>query len=197
MFPLGSVLVPHQVLPLQVFEPRYLAMVERCLERDRRFGVVLIERGWEVGGGDVRFATGTVATIEHVEPVGDGRLALVAVGGERLRVREWRPDDPYPLAEVELRGPDSATPDPEAELVALADAWSRLLDVVRARGTEVPPFPPLAPDPVAAAWQLLTWAPITPLDTYTALAEDDPEARIARVIAMLADVTELLALGGP
>ncbi|MET1002223.1 MAG: LON peptidase substrate-binding domain-containing protein, partial [Acidimicrobiia bacterium] len=51
MFPLGSVLFPHALLPLHVFEPRYRVMMRHCLEGDKEFGVVLIERGSEVGGG--------------------------------------------------------------------------------------------------------------------------------------------------
>lgn len=54
MFPLGSVLLPGSPLPLQVFEPRYRAMLDDCLAGDQRFGVVLIERGFEVGGGEQR-----------------------------------------------------------------------------------------------------------------------------------------------
>ncbi|HEX5095168.1 MAG TPA: LON peptidase substrate-binding domain-containing protein, partial [Acidimicrobiia bacterium] len=55
MFPLGTVLFPHALLPLQVFEPRYRVMMRNLLDGEREFGVVLIERGSEVGGGDVRF----------------------------------------------------------------------------------------------------------------------------------------------
>ena len=64
MFPLGKVLVPGEVLPLHVFEPRYRQLVVDLLAADDRppeFGVVLIERGWEVGGGDARTDIGTVA----------------------------------------------------------------------------------------------------------------------------------------
>ena len=63
MFPLGSVLLPGVVMPLHIFEPRYRALARRCLEGDRRFGVVLIERGSEVGGGDVRCGVGTRAEV--------------------------------------------------------------------------------------------------------------------------------------
>ena len=63
MFPLGNVLFPHAQLPLHVFEPRYRALAETCLAGDGEFGVVLIERGSEVGGGDTRFSIGTVARI--------------------------------------------------------------------------------------------------------------------------------------
>ena len=66
MFPLGTVLFPHGVLPLRVFEPRYRLMIAHCLEQDARFGVVLIERGSEVGGGDTRFHVGTVAQIVYL-----------------------------------------------------------------------------------------------------------------------------------
>ena len=58
MFPLGTVLFPHAPLPLHIFEPRYRALVQECIDGDGEFGVVLIERGFEVGGGDTRFGTG-------------------------------------------------------------------------------------------------------------------------------------------
>ena len=81
MFPLGTVLVPAPPLPLHVFEPRYRALVDDCLDGDREFGVVLIERGSEVGGGDVRFDIGVHrASIEHAEQTPDGRWALVCDG---------------------------------------------------------------------------------------------------------------------
>jgi len=59
MFPLGTVLLPRAHLPLHIFEERYRALARDCLAGDRSFGVVLIERGQEVGGGDVRFSVGT------------------------------------------------------------------------------------------------------------------------------------------
>ena len=63
MFPLGSVLVPGMVLRLHVFEPRYRDLVAVCLDGDRTFGSVLIDRGSEVGGDDVRGLVGTAAVI--------------------------------------------------------------------------------------------------------------------------------------
>ncbi len=58
MFPLGTVLFPYALLPLHVFEPRYRVMIRHVMDSDHEFGVVLIERGSEVGGGDVRFDIG-------------------------------------------------------------------------------------------------------------------------------------------
>ena len=114
MFPLGSVLLPSMVLPLHVFEPRYRAMVRDCLEGDREFGVTLIERGSEVGGGDQRSLVGTLAQIVRAQPFPDGRWALLVAGTERITVTEWLPDDPYPRADIEpypdpAPGPDAAT----------------------------------------------------------------------------------------
>src|SRR5688500_13997113 len=110
MFPLGSVLLPGMFLPLHVFEPRYRAMVEHCLAGDHEFGVVLIERGREVGGGDVRTHAGTVARIAEARQFADGRWALAAVGMRRIRVEAWLEDDPYPRAEV-VEWPDEAVDD--------------------------------------------------------------------------------------
>ncbi len=102
MFPLGVVLVPMAPLPLHVFEDRYRAMVADCMTGSREFGVVLIERGHEVGGGDARFGVGTLAHIVGVEELADGRLLVATVGVARLRVKRWLVDDPYPRAEVEM-----------------------------------------------------------------------------------------------
>ena len=101
MFPLGGVLFPFAYLPLHVFEPRYLEMVRYCLDSDAEFGVVLIERGSEVGGGDQRHMVATSARIVAVEESPDGRFGLIAQGTRRIRVEQWLPDFNYPQAEVE------------------------------------------------------------------------------------------------
>ena len=62
---------------------------------------MLIERGSEVGGGDVRTSVGTVARIVRVMPLGNGRFEVVAAGVRRISVLEWLPDDPYPRGDVE------------------------------------------------------------------------------------------------
>src|SRR5207253_3012489 len=80
MFPLGTVLFPGITLPLHVFEPRYQALTRSCLDGDGHLGITLIERGSEVGGGDVRFAVGTRARIAQAVALDDGRWFLVLVG---------------------------------------------------------------------------------------------------------------------
>src|SRR5947208_9424903 len=116
MFPLGAVLFPGVAMPLHVFEPRYRALTRHCLDGDRRFGVVLIERGSEVGGGDIRVSVGTCARIVEAAELPDGRWLLMVLGVERVRVERWLPDDPYPQAEVVLL-PDAPAGPEAAELV--------------------------------------------------------------------------------
>ena len=96
MFPLGTVLLPGVVLPLHVFEPRYQQLVRDCLEASHaEFGVVLIDRGSEVGGGDVRSDVGVVARVLQVAAMDAGRFAVISVGTRRIRITQWLEDDPY------------------------------------------------------------------------------------------------------
>ncbi len=102
MFPLESVLLPGQDLPLRIFEPRYGALVQHCLASGEPFGVVLISRGREVGGGDSRYDIGVLARITESVDEGSGRYALLCRAGERIQVCDWLPDDPYPRATVHV-----------------------------------------------------------------------------------------------
>ena len=192
MFPLGTVLVPGQMLPLQVFEPRYRALVETCLAGDRRFGVVLIERGSEVGGGDVRFEVGTVARIEQVASSPDGRYLLTAVGTDRFRVIEWLTEDPFPRARVELMIESEVGADALERRAAVATEFERVLDAARALGAEIPSDLTLADDPVQAGWDAVALAPIGPLDVLRILREDDPAARLDLVVVALTGAVEIL-----
>lgn len=132
MFPLSTVLFPHARLPLQVFEARYRSLVADCLAGDGCFGVVLIARGSEVGGGDERMAVGTIAAIEHAEPVADGRWFLVAAGRRRVRVRRWLGEEPYPRAVVE-EDPGAPSEPGDALHVAEAEIRHRARPAVGAR----------------------------------------------------------------
>jgi Lon protease-like protein len=193
MFPLGSVLFPHAELPLHVFEPRYRALTEACLAGDGEFGVVLIERGSEVGGGDTRFSVGTVARIVAAGRLPDGRYLLATVGTRRLRVREWLPDEPYPRAAVELLG----EPAPSADARDVRADVERLLKRVLAMAAELGDAPQavgvdLDDDPVQAGYEAAAAAPIGPLDAQRLLELDDPGERLDELRGLLADQAELL-----
>lgn len=193
MFPLGTVLFPHGVLPLHVFEPRYRAMVDYCLAGDARFGVVLIERGSEVGGGDTRFAVGTVAQIVQAGKMPDGRWALANVGTERVTVHEWLADDPYPRAMVELR----ADPEPDRDGVGAIDsACAQLRRVHELRAALGLPAHTgdvvVSPDVVRASYEAAILAPLGPLDAQELLELDDPIARLEQLCEFLGHEIEAL-----
>ncbi len=187
MFPLGSVLTRGQVLPLHVFEPRYRRLVGDCLEGDGTFGVVLIERGSEVGGGDVRSDLGTLATIVDARALPDGRWAVVAVGGDRIRITRWGEDDPYPCADV-TPWPDA---DPSDDLPAAVGVAADRLRAVLALASEMGVDDlrldlELDADPRRAADQLVAASPVGPLDRQRLLACAGPDERMA-VLAELLD----------
>jgi hypothetical protein len=194
MFPLGSVLVPSMVLPLHVFEERYRTLTRDCLASEvPEFGVTLIERGSEVGGGDLRFWVGTVARILEAVELDDGRFALGTVGMRRIRVVRWLPDDPYPLAEVE----DWEDPPPPAELTGQVEAATAVLRRVLALATELgrpaaPATIPLREEPVLASYQLVALSPLGPADQQDLLEEPDAVGRVERVADLLAEHESLL-----
>jgi Lon protease-like protein len=201
MFPLGSVLVPGAVLPLHIFEPRYRVLMFDCVRGEPEFGVVLIERGFEVGGGDERFEVGTLARITEAAELPDGRWVIAAVGTQRIRVQEWLADDPYPLAMVE-RLSEAAVGDTEAgnEARVRAEAEVRRGLALCARlGLDGPdPGIQLAADPVVAAWQLVALAPLGSYDKQRLLEIDDHPSRLARLAVLAGEQATVLAhrLGG-
>lgn len=194
MFPLGTVLLPFAHLPLHIFEPRYRALVKDVLAGDGEFGVVLIERGQEVGGGDVRFGVGTVAKVMQTAELPDGRWLLDAVGTERFRITEWLPDDPYPLAIVETLEDDPSG----HEAAERRTAVERLLRQVLALQVELGfPAPSavrtLDEDPSVAAFEAAVLSPIGPMDTQKVLEAPSTAARLALLETLLSEAREFLS----
>jgi Lon protease-like protein len=190
MFPLGNVLVPGMLLPLQVFEPRYRSMLDDCLAGDRTFGVVLIERGSEVGGGDVRTDVGTLASIVQAEELPDGRWAVLSVGLRRIRVDRWLPDDPYPVAETSDwpdDPSDDSVPTVVPTLLRRAAALARELGM-----TAAPLDLELVDDPVAASYQAVVAAPLGQADRQRLLAAATLADRWVLLETLLSDQIELL-----
>jgi Lon protease-like protein len=197
MFPLGTVLFPYGVLPLHVFEPRYRALVDACLAAPDgpEFGVVLIERGSEVGGGDRRVDVGTVARIVEASRFDDGRYALATVGTRRLRVVEWLPDDPYPQAMVEtIDEPAMDAADAVDARAAVEQRLRRVLGLASELAAAVRPDVELDADPARAGFEACALAPLGPFDAQQLLEGDDPRARLDRLVVQLDDLAELLEL---
>lgn len=189
MFPLGSVLFPHLPLPLRLFEPRYLQMLGNLLEEpEPAFGVVLIERGHEVGGGDHRFSTGTLARIVQVESGADA-MGVMAVGTDRFEVSAWLPDAPYPQAQIEPIAPLEWDDDlgplraEVEEVVRRALSMSR--DAVWPHDIEV------AEDPMVASWQLAAITPAGPLDQLSLLRSGDTAELLHNTRALAEQACEI------
>lgn len=126
LFPLNIVLFPEMLLPLHVFEPRYVAMIEDCLRGDRRFGVVLVSD--ETGSGSpesdepdpgegasagqaIYRPVGTAAVIRESNRIPSGRYMLLAVGERRFRVESARLYRDHIVAEVHYFSDDPTTQD--------------------------------------------------------------------------------------
>lgn len=208
MFPLGSVLFPHMPLPLQLFEQRYLMMLGQLLDTEEpQFGVVLIERGHEVGGGEKRFEYGTLARVVEVDPRA-GVTGVLGIGTNRLRVTEWLPDDPYPRAVIETV-PELEWDDSLIDLFDETEAAVRsVLQVVAdlAAGqvrTIWPPDVEISDEPVVAAWQLAAITPVGSLDQYDMLRSATCEELLSRTLTLARDAEETAGLmrnlpgGGP
>ncbi len=195
MFPLGTVLMPHMVLPLHIFEPRYRTMFHDLMEGDREFGVVQIARGSETGGGDVRHDIGTIARILQAQELDDGRWVAVTVGTRRLRVIDWYPDDPYPQARVEELAEDVVDTEVRARRDELLPRVRRLLALRSELGDEtVPSTFDVAGDDAVACWQLLVLSPLSGIDAQRLLATDGWDERLARFDVLLGDLEETSAL---
>ena len=211
MFPLGTVLLPGGILPLHVFEPRYRQLVADLLADDDdapEFGVTLIERGRETGGGDDRADVGVVARVLQIQALDDGRYALVAIGTRRFRVRAWLADDPYPRADVD-DWPDLGPDDPG--LAGLIVAARRRIGEIRrlaaasrdrpdtATDAEDEPAatsePQISDDPLLATYHLAGTAPIGPADRYRLLCAHSPRHRLELLAEALDDVAAMIEFG--
>ncbi len=215
MFPLGSPLVPGMGLPLQVFEPRYHDLVRDVLADDDCFGVTMITRGHEVGGGDLRSSIGVRAEILRHQQLEDGRRVVLALGRDRFRVVRWLRDDPYPLAEVEdwpdelppavatsrddlpPGGPGGSAPPPLGRL----DVQARLDDIVALLASQVDEedrgplieSSTLPRDPDAAIWQATMVADLGPLDRQRLLEAPGRTERLPLLVALLEERRDVLA----
>lgn len=198
MFPLGSVLLPGELLPLHVFEPRYREMIGHCLTEVAAligapsFGVVLIERGHEVGGGDQRFDVGVAATILRVEDTPRGTLGVLAIGTRRLRIVEWLVDDPFPRALVSWWDDEAANDDAEPSAVQLEEFAQRVRRV-RAAAIELGDIPghsaaALSDDPQQWTTEIPALLPVGAIDRYRLLCAPSSAERWQLIDELISDL---------
>lgn len=191
VFPLGMVLLPAMPFALRVFEQRYLKMMGDVLELDEpEFGIVLIERGSEVGGGDQRMGVGTLARIDQLEAPEDF-LVLTGVGTERFVVSSWLDDDPYPRAEVEFLEPLVETPELADRLDGLELQVRQTLQLAHEYGMGGWPVDiALAEEPIDTLWQLAGIAPLTSLDHYLLLQSESTAELTSRLDEMVRETEQ-------
>jgi Lon protease-like protein len=181
MFPLGSVLMPSMPLSLRIFEERYLKLLGDLLaEETPEFGVVLIEKGPEVGGGEKRMNIGTIASVTEIGTT-DEFYGLQSVGSKRFRVNAWLPDAPYPIADIDFL-PDLIWDDTlmparvhlETKVRRLLAFASEFGDLQFGADVE------FSDDPMDACWQLAGVLPVGPLDQLDLLQSQSAEELISR-----------------
>ena len=193
MFPLGSVLIPSMPLPLRIFEPRYLKLLGDLMASENpEFGVVLIERGPEVGGGEKRMDIGTVAQVTDIGTT-EEFYGLESVGSKRFRVNAWLPDDPYPIADVDflpdLIWDDTLMPSRvhlETKVRQLLAFASEFGDLQYSSDVE------LSDDPMEACWQLAGILPVGQLDQVDLLSSQSADELLKRTYEIVTTADETL-----
>jgi Lon protease-like protein len=181
MFPLTTVLLPAMPLPLRIFEERYLKLLGDLLGQETpEFGVVLIARGPEVGGGEKRMDIGTIASVTNIGTT-EQFYGLESVGSRRFRVNAWLPDDPYPLADIDFI-PDLIWDDTLMPArVHLESKVRQLLAFASEFGDlQYGPDVEFSDDPMEACWQLAGVLPVGDLDQLNLLGSQSAEELISK-----------------
>ncbi len=183
LFPLGTVLFPGGLLPLRLFEQRYLEMAKACLRDESPFGVCLIREGSEVGTPATHEPVGCLARITQWDMQQLGLLQVVAQGGERFRVvaETVRPDG-LVVGEIELL-PEAA----DAPVAERHGACVRLLERIVAEHGERLFAPPFRMD--SSAWVGARLAEVLPLPAamrQKLMELDDPLQRLDILQRLLA-----------
>ncbi|MGB3521428.1 MAG: LON peptidase substrate-binding domain-containing protein [Mycobacterium sp.] len=199
MFPLEWVLLPGEELSLRIFELRYTVLVGDLMRSgDPRFGVVLIARGREVGGGEQRNDVGAMASITGCTELGAGRYGLRCLTGERIRVREWLADDPYPRAIAEVWPDEPSEPVSDEQFGALEDrivalhkrmAQAQRRWVMPGRNNLLGGRRLRSLDPVQRLYSLACRVPMGEADRYAVLAAPSLSDRLAAVYEAIETVS--------
>jgi uncharacterized protein len=197
LFPLAqTVLFPGMVLPLHIFEERYRELVRTLLSRPgdgpRRFGVIAIRQGWEVGAAGVRALhdVGTLAELRRVSRYPDGRYDIVTVGTDRFRLLSTVEDDrPYLMGSVDLMPADPPGGPAAAVLVPGVTAVFRdylaAVAAIRPDGANAVDEADMPTDPSELSYLVAAAALLTLEDRQELLAAGSPEDRLRAELRLL------------
>lgn len=174
LFPLNTVLFPGGILPLKVFEQRYLDMAAACMKDGNPFGICLIARGQETGTAAEPETVGTLARIEHWEMPQLGILMITVRGDRRFRVRSRRVvDGQLVRAQIELLAePEVPLPPTRQSLLPL------LRRIANDLGPERMPEPHRFDDAAWVGYRLTEILPVQNLAKQKLLELEDPLARL-------------------
>ena len=214
VFPLGTAYLPGDHVSLNIFEDRYLCMIRDVMDGDQTFASVLIERGSEVGGADLRHRHGVFVHIESV--VQHEELILVSgIATSPCDITKWLPDDPYPRAETNLQPID---PLDESQRYDIASSLTLLAQEIRlilnslsnAHGSDTAPMAQeVAITTIAAGrwwdqrveegelwrtyWVLARNLPCGPFDRYAFLTPGSLNDRVKRLKQTVDHVREVVS----
>ena len=182
LFPLNTVLFPGGVLPLRIFEPRYLDMVSDCLKKDTGIGVVLIKEGAETGKAADCHDTGTLSSIAYWHKRPDGILGVTLKGEQRFRILSSTVQkNQLVLAEVELL--------PELKTTELPSGYEHLVLLLQQIISQLdPPYTTMQTRYDCAEWvgaRLVELLPLQLKDKQDLLAMDDCLERFSRIEGLL------------
>lgn len=187
LFPLNSIVLPRGRIPLQLFEPRYIDMLTRCLKEDRGFVVVLLRDGAETGPAASFYDIGTYVRIIDFQQLENGLLGITVEGTAKVSVvRSWRQEDGLNVGDVEmlLDEADSEVPDRFNELPSVLRALFRH-PVVRDLDMDVD-----YGDARHVGWRLTELLPLDKQEKQRLVELQDPLERLSRLQELLEALEE-------
>jgi Lon protease-like protein len=180
LFPLGIVLLPTELVPLHIFEPRYRELIGECLEEEREFGLVLAD-------DDGLREVGTLAAVTEVlERFEDGRLNVVVEGRDRFRVVELTSGRSFQTAEVEPVE-DEEDPPADVDVERSLTLFKRLLELT---GTEIDPPEPATPQLSYAVAARFEFVPTLKQELLQEISERRRLRRLCELLEGAADALE-------
>jgi len=181
LFPLGSIVLPGGLMPLRLFERRYIDMITQCLKDNSGFGVCLIESGLDAGVPAKPYAIGCTVSIVDFDQGDDGLLHISAQGQQEFRLLSHRTNDnDLLLGQVEFFSQNEPLGDSE-EVASLAEKLDLILDFVE---PNIRFAQRDMDDPDWVCYRLLELLPLSPPARYELLKLEQNADRVKALSAL-------------
>ncbi|TYC59471.1 peptidase S16 [Marinobacter sp. BW6] len=187
LFPLNSIVLPRGRIPLQLFEPRYIDMLTRCLKEDRGFVVVLLQEGGEAGRTAAFYDIGTYVRIIDFQQLDNGLLGITVEGESKVSVvRSWQQEDGLNVGDVEylVEEAESEVPERFSELPSVLKALFRH-PVIRDLNMDID-----YGDARDVGWRLTELLPLDKQEKQKLVELQDPLERLSRLQGLLEALEE-------